>query len=171
MLNVRRKTFCREYTVDFNGTQAALKAGFSKSSAAARAYELLQMPEIQEEIKRLITERNDNTEDKAQRVIQELEAVAYAKTTDFVKVKDIFENRNGRRRKVRVAYIELTGDVPEEKQKAIAEIRQTKDGIALKSHDKVKALELLGKHLGIFEKDNKQKQPKVNLGDSTVTFE
>lgn len=171
MLSERKKAFCRAYVVDFNGASAAITAGYSKRRAIVTASELLKDPAISEEIKNLIDKRNLKTDDAAGRVIKELEAIAYAKTTDFVKVKDIEERVGRKTRKVRIAYIELTSDVDEEKQKAIAEIRQTKDGVSLKSHDKVKALELLGRHFGIFEKDNNQSKPVVNLGNLPVTFE
>lgn len=171
MLSEKKKTFCREYTVDFNGSAAAIRTGYAKSRAKVTASELLDKEEIISEINRLVAERNKNIESAADRVVKELELIAYAKTTDFVKVKDITVGKGATRKKVRVAYIELTSDLNEEQQRAISEIKQTKDGVSLKAHDKVKALELLGKHHGIFEKDNKQSQPVVNLGNLPVTFE
>jgi len=168
MLSEKQKQFCKEYTVDFNGSAAANRAGYSKSRARKTASELLSNEEIIKEISVLISKREKN-DDRVQRVINELEAIAYAKTTDYVKVKDMIVGKGKTRRKIRVAYIELTSEVEAEKQKAISEIRQTKDGISLKTHDKVKALELLGRHHGIFEKDNQQTQPKI-VFSKKVTF-
>ena len=165
------KAFCEEYVVDFNGAAAAERAGYRKLRARITASELLCRPEAITYIKELTEQRKERTELDGDRIIKELEAIAYARATDFVKVKDVMIGEGRTSRKVRVAYIELTSDVEEEKQKAISEIRQTKEGIALKVHDKVKALELLGRHAGIFEKDNKQRKPEVNLGDLPVTFE
>lgn len=160
-LSEKRSAFCQEYSIDFNGSAAAVRAGYAKKSARVAASRLLDEKEIQDVIASIINARNKKIELSAERVIGELQAIAFTKTTDFVKVKDVFVGRGKRKKKIRVAYIELTSDIDEEKQKAIAEISQTKDGIRLKQHDKVKALELLGKHLGIFEKDNTQKGPII----------
>lgn len=150
MLSEKKKAFCIEYVIDFNGAAAAIRAGYSKRRARITASEILTDPEVGVEIASLIEARNVKAEDAAARVIKELEHIAYAKTTDFVKVKEMFIGRGKKRHKVRVVYAELTNDVEEEKQKAISEIKQTKDGIGIKAHDKVGALRLLGQHYGIF---------------------
>lgn len=155
------KIFAKEYIVDFNGSAAAVRAGYSKPRARITASELLNKPDIINEINRLISLRNVKTEDAAQRVIRELETIAYARTTDFIKVKDVVVKEGRTRRKMRVAIIELTDDIEKDKHAAIAEIKQTKDGVSFKAHDKTKALELLGRHHGIFEKDNTQSKPVV----------
>lgn len=171
MLKEKVKTFCKEYVVDFNGSAAAIRAGYTKVRARITASELLDKQEVSDEIKRLIEERNLQINDSAEKVIKELELIAFAKTTDFIKVKDIIVGKGATRRKLRVAYVELTSDLDDEKQRAISEIKQTKDGVSLKSHDKVKALELLGRHHGIFEKDNKQSKANISLNQMPVTFE
>ena len=51
---------------------------------------------------------------------------------------------------MKVADIYETKDIPIEKRKAISNIKQTKHGISVESYDKVKALELLGKYIGLF---------------------
>lgn len=171
MLTPKQQAFCIEYVVDFNGQAAAERAGYSKRRARITASELLCNPEVSISIRSLIEERKSKADISAEKILQELQAVAFAKTTDFVKIKDVTVREGRKTRKIRVVYAELTSDLDEEKQRAISEIKQTKDGIGLKSHDKVKALELLGRHVGLFEKDNKQKAPLLNLSQLPVTFE
>lgn len=50
-LNDRQAAFVREYLVDFNGTQAAIRAGYSKRTAGVQAHDLLKKPEILENLK------------------------------------------------------------------------------------------------------------------------
>lgn len=157
----KRKIFCNEYIIDFNGAAAAERAGYSKRRARQTASELLADPTISEEISKLINEREKKLELTSYDVVNELKAIAFSKNSDFVKVKDVVIREGKKKRKIRAVLVELTSDVEEEKQKAIAEVSQTKDGIRIKSHDKVKALQLLGMHLGIFEKDNNQKKTEV----------
>lgn len=48
----KQKLFCREYVKDYNGTQAAIRAGYSEKTAAVQASRLLKKPEILEEIRK-----------------------------------------------------------------------------------------------------------------------
>ena len=50
-LNERQKKFAEEYWVSGNGTQSAIKAGYSQKTAYSQAHSLLKKPEIQEYIK------------------------------------------------------------------------------------------------------------------------
>jgi phage terminase small subunit len=49
-LNARQIRFCNEYVIDFNGTQAAIRAGYSEDTAGQIAFELLKKVEISERI-------------------------------------------------------------------------------------------------------------------------
>ena len=49
-LTDKRRAFVREYLIDFNGTQAAIRAGYSKNSARQQAEQILRLEYIQEEI-------------------------------------------------------------------------------------------------------------------------
>lgn len=47
-LNDKQAAFAREYLVDFNATQAAIRAGYSRKTAGSQGHDLLKKPEIQE---------------------------------------------------------------------------------------------------------------------------
>lgn len=51
----KQKQFVNEYLIDFNATQAAIRAGYSESTAGSIGWENLQKPEISEEIKRRVS--------------------------------------------------------------------------------------------------------------------
>jgi len=53
-LNEKQKKFCKEYVLDFNATQAAIRAGYSKKTASVIGYENLRKPQIQEYFKKLM---------------------------------------------------------------------------------------------------------------------
>ncbi|MDE6752763.1 MAG: terminase small subunit [Eubacterium sp.] len=74
-LKKKQIVFCKEYVKDYNGTQAAIRAGYKESNAASQASRLLSDPEIIEEIKkqqRQLLEASCLTEEK---VIKNLEEV------------------------------------------------------------------------------------------------
>ena len=70
-LTSKQKTFCLEYMIDMNATQAALRAGYSKSTAGSIGSENLQKPEIQEELARLMQERCQETKITANWVLEQ----------------------------------------------------------------------------------------------------
>ncbi|HSP41826.1 MAG TPA: terminase small subunit, partial [Luteolibacter sp.] len=53
-LSAKQAAFCREYLVDLNGTQAAIRAGYSEKTARSQAGRLLTKVDIEEEIARLV---------------------------------------------------------------------------------------------------------------------
>lgn len=106
--------------------------------------------ELMGEVMRPLEERTIVT---ARRVREELAKVAFANGTDFAYI-----TADGH-----VAVVP-TGDLPEEKRGAVAGIRETRDGVEVKTHDKVRALELLGRDLGMFDgKGGQQAAPQNNL--------
>ena len=80
-------------------------------------------------------------------MISELAAIAFADRTELAKV-----DKNGG------VKFTPTDSLPDDVKKVISGIKEGKFGIEVSSYDKVRALELLGKHLGIFDK-------KDNNGD------
>ena len=76
-LNDRQRQFCREYIIDFNATQAAIRAGYSAKTAKSIGQRLLTNVDIQAEIQRLMAERSARTEITADRVLQELARLSF----------------------------------------------------------------------------------------------
>lgn len=58
-MNAKRKRFCQEYVKDFNGTQAAKRAGYSKHTADRQCYQLLNILEVQQEIQKSLKKSTD----------------------------------------------------------------------------------------------------------------
>ena len=84
-------------------------------------------------------------------VVEELAAIGFAKATDFVAVE------NG------ALVIRSTGELSKTDRAAIASMESTSNGIRLKLYDKMKALELLGKYMGIFDGEGAQAERENNL--------
>ena len=61
-LTNKQGAFCREYLIDLNATQAAIRAGYSESTAASIGAENLTKPLIQEELQELIKGRNERVQ-------------------------------------------------------------------------------------------------------------
>jgi phage terminase small subunit len=167
-LTAKQGLFAQEYIVDLNATQAAIRAGYSENTARQMGAENLSKPVIQEAIQKAMDERSKRTEITADRVLREYEKLGFSNITDFLKVEETDvvidfigegEMKQPIMQKVSNVRIFDTDSVDRVKLAAVAEIKQTKDGISLKLHDKKGALDSIARHLGIL-KDN---APSVNV--------
>jgi len=60
-LSAKQEMFCREYLIDLNATQAAIRAGYSERSAQQQGAENMLKPVITMLISKLMAERNEET--------------------------------------------------------------------------------------------------------------
>lgn len=155
-LTAKMKRFAEEYIVDLNAAQAAIRAGYSARTAKQIGQENLTKPDLQEYIQNLMDERSKRTEITADMVLREYAKLGFSNITDYLSVEqrlitiDTTEDGAPITDTVQVVRIFETDMVPEEKMRAVAEIKQTKEGIALKLHDKKGALDSIARHLGMF---------------------
>ena len=147
-LNEKQKRFCREYLIDYNGTQAAIRAGYSAESARNQSSRMMTNDDIRDFIFELQDRRSRRLDVSADRVILELSRVAFSDPADFYD-----ENGN----------LLSIPNIPEDARKSLSglEVTEEYEGFGrervpagftkkIKRWDKVKALELLGKHLKMF---------------------
>jgi phage terminase small subunit len=79
----RHEIFAREYAVDLNGRRAAIAAGYSAKGAQVRASELLAVPEVNEMIDTLLSERASRLEIKGSRILEMLYGLATFDSRNF----------------------------------------------------------------------------------------
>ncbi len=138
----KQKRFCDEYLIDLNATQAAIRAGYSPGSAQQIGAENLSKPVIRVRIDKAIAERSKRTGANADRVVQELAKIA------FLQADTLIDTQNAT----------VRDDASQEDKACIASVKvkhTTGENInteerEIRLYDKLKALELLGKHLGMF---------------------
>ena len=70
-LTPKQQAFCEEYLIDLNARQAAIRAGYKKTSASEQGYENLNKPQIAERITSLMAERSRKTSIDAAWVLKE----------------------------------------------------------------------------------------------------
>lgn len=144
-LTKKQKLFVEEYLIDLNATQAAIRAGYSPDTAKEIGCENLTKPNIRNEIEKRMAERSRRTGINQDRILIELAKIALVNPADVVN----FEGAT------------VKEDATDEDLAAVASVKvkrfPTKNGEGIereiKFHDKNKALDALGRHLGMF-KDN-----------------
>lgn len=161
-LNARRERFCQEYLLDLNAAKAAERAGFSPSTAKEQGCMLLKDPKVKARILELQAPVLKKLEITRERVLLEFARIG------FSDIRELYDEDNNLR-----PIKELSDDAAA----ALAAVeadelfaaglggKMMQVGVTKKAklHNKIAALEALGKHLGLFEADNKQKQPLAVL--------
>ena len=131
-LTEKQKRFCDEYLIDLNATQAAIRAGYSVKNADKIGSELLGKTRVSETISRKIAERSKRTGINQDRVIQELARIAFVNPQNVIDSEDASVRED-----VKVKTMDGAKGKSVERE--------------VRLNDKMKALELLGKHLGMFK--------------------
>lgn len=138
----KQKRFVEEYLIDLNATQAAIRAGYSPKYADREGHKLVENSRVSEAIEKALAERSRRTGINQDRVVQELAKIAFVKITDVVNddceiLPDADEADLAAIESVKVKSIPTkSGEVGVERE--------------IKLSSKLKALELLGKHLGMW---------------------
>ncbi|WP_346208384.1 terminase small subunit [Caldifermentibacillus hisashii] len=142
-LTAKQKRFVEEYLIDLNATQAAIRAGYSPDSAKQIGSENLSKPSIRARIDQALAERSKRTGINADRVVRELARIGLVNPANVINFDEAT----------------VKDDATEDDLAAISSVKVKvipgEDGDIVerevRMYDKNRALELLGKHLGIFK--------------------
>ena len=145
-LTPKQKRFVAEYLVDLNATAAAKRAGYSEKTACEQAARLLANVKVQDAVQSAMQEREKRTEITQDMVLRETAKLA------FFDVRKMFDN-NGKPLDISelddATAAALVGlnvqDVTDQDGDYVGYVKK------YKMADKLKALELLGKHVGAWE--------------------
>ena len=140
-LSEQRQRFVDEYLIDLNGTQAAIRAGYSVKTAQEQASRLLSNVMVQQAIAKRMAERSKRTGINQDRVVLELAKIAFVKMTDIV---DDHGRIKGTATDDDLACIESIKYKESDNEFGGSVEREVKVA------SKLKALEMLGKHLGMW---------------------
>lgn len=138
-LEEKQQLFVHEYIKDLNGTKAAIRAHYAEDSAHVQASRMLSYAKVQNAIVELKAQRNKQLNVDAGYVLQRLLDV------DQLDVADILDNSGA---------IKPVNEWPKEWRQNISsfEVASDEQGTSvakIKFPDKVKNLELIGKHIEV----------------------
>lgn len=160
-LTNKQQRFVEEYLIDLNATQAAIRAGYSVKTANEQGCQNLTKLSIQQAISEKMAERSKRTGVNQDRVVLELAKIAFVKMTDIVdnqgRIKDSATDDD-------LSCIESMKYKESESDTGSSMERE------VKISPKLKALELLGKHLGMWNDklDVTITQPTVISGEDAL---
>lgn len=137
----KQNRFVEEYLIDLNATQAAIRAGYSVKTADQQASRMLTNVKVQTAIAKAMAERSKRTGVNQDRIVLELAKLAFVNMTDVVdkkgEIKDTATADD-------LSCIESIKYKHSDTDSGSSVEREVKIG------SKIKALELLGKHLGMW---------------------
>lgn len=134
-LSPKQLAFVAEYLVDLDATKAARRAGYSERTAGQVGFENLRKPDIAAAIRAAQDERSRRTQVTADRVVEELAAVAFFDPASLHEVR---------------SPADVAGLPPEVRRAIIGWSWDKHGNFVLKMASKTTGLEMLGRHLGIF---------------------
>lgn len=145
----KQEEFCRQYLIDLNATQAAIRAGYAERSANVTGARLLTKANIAASIASLMTKRSIRVERDSDEVVRRLWQIVEADVT-------IAFHEDGRPKN--------PSEIPKALRAALASIKMG-DVYEVKANDRIRALELLGKHYGLYVD---RVETKITEGQITI---
>ena len=132
----KQRLFIEHYLQCWNGAEAARKAGYSENSIHSIASENLTKPKIQEEIQKRISDIAMTADE----VLVALSEIARGNIEDFMNVDE-----DGKLK------FDFARAKEEGKLHLISKIIPTREGLKVELHDRMQALQLIGRHFGMFK--------------------
>lgn len=151
-MTAKQRLFALEYLIDFNGKQAAIRAGYSPRTAEVQACRLLRNAKVKAFIEANKRERTENIEVSVENILRELLIMGHYDPADFCE---------------KCTCPADIAKLPEHVRRAIAGWSWDKQGnFVLKFHDKKSVLELLGKYKSMWT----EKHDHNHSGDAVFTM-
>ena len=151
-LTEKQQRFVDEYLIDLNATQAAIRAGYSAKTACEQGARLLANVKVQGTIAEHMAERSKRTGVNQNRIVRELAKIAFVNLTDIVDEEGRIRSNEDLSCLESIKYKESSSDTGDSVEREV------------KIASKLKALELLGKHVGMWnDKLNVEMDAELNI--------
>ena len=150
-LTGKQDLFCREYIIDHNAVQAAIRAGYSKKTAHQIGPENLRKPSIKERLEQLTKPKIDKLEITAERVLREIALIAFSNIQDLFDEDDCLKpiSQLTRDQAAILSSVEIDEIIigKGEEKKPWGKAKK------MKLWDKLKAQNMLASHLALLQSD------------------
>ena len=157
LTNIRHELFAQGIAKGMEVIEAYKQAGYTPHSG--NASRLIGDENVASRIRDLIESGAALTTITVARILDEISAIAVVDPGDAFEwgsTKRTVKIGRGRSTKTQEIYVPFlivkdSKSLPERVRRAVAKVRKTKDGLGVEFHPKLRALEILGRHLGIFK--------------------
>lgn len=170
-LNDKQECFCFEYCIDFNATQAAIRAGYSEKTARQIGSKLLTNIDIQNRIKELQADLSKTSGISALKIIQEHANIAFSNASKFrdgwMSMKEFEELSEEDKSCIQEVQTKKTTRI-------VGDVEFEEDWVKIKLYDKQKSLDSLTNILGFnspikTENKNENKNQQIIIQKTYAT--
>ncbi len=163
-LNDKQERFCYEYCIDFNATQAAIRAGYSQKTARSIGAENLTKPDIKRRISEMQANLAATSGISALKIVQEHAKIAFSNASKFrdgwMLMKEFEELSEDDKSCIQEVQTKNT-------KKVIGEMEVEEEWVKVKLYDKQKSLDSLTNILG-FNSPIKTESKNENLNQQII---
>lgn len=156
--------FAQEYMLDLNPGEAAKRAGYSAHTCGSQGRRLLHNARIASRVAELKAERAERLQISQDRVIQEVAAIAFANLKPLISMSPLGDPSIDLSAATNDQFAALSTIKVDDYVDGRGDAARDVKSVELKSHDKLKALDMLGKHLGVFKE-----KVELTLDDDVAT--
>lgn len=164
-LTEKQRRFVEEYLIDCNARGAYERAGYKISpnepTNKSNAQLILRSPKVAAAIEAAKTKRSEKVNITAEMVLERLWAIATADPQALMQLRRAKCPECGGSDTAQCPvcrgegtipdpWFADTREVPEQARRLFAGVKVTKEGIEVKTHDQMRALEMVARHLGMF---------------------
>ena len=144
----KQAKFCEEYVISLKKGESAIRAGYGEKGAHVTATRLLKKAKVLEYIEFLKAKRNKAVDITPESVLAELKRFINADITDCIGLTP---------QEVKELPIDIRRMISGYKHTTNTFMGRVTEVIELKFYNKEKFIEMVNRHIGLYEKDNKQK--------------
>ena len=163
-LTVKQEKFCYEYCQDYNATQAAVRAGYSKKTAYQIGHDNLKKVEIKKKILSVRKELIEEAKITPAMILAEYAKLAFTSIDDYLSFdSEEFINKKGQTMIKNNVRFKDSDDIEQNKLAAIQAVKQGKDGTSIKLYDKKAALDKLAEYYEMFKHQERELDVDINV--------
>lgn len=156
-----QQRFVEHYLVTLNAAKSARLAGYSHNNAGEQGYQLLRYPSISKALRKAMARRAKRLEITSDNILREIARIAFSDIrsimefdSNSVKVKDSSKIHSDAAAAIQsVEHHRTEGE------------KSSSSTVKVKLHDKIRALDLAGRHLGLWAKEDDDELKKMSLQD------
>lgn len=142
--------FVEHYLLTLSAKKSAIAAGYAVDNADTQGYQLLQNPSVSRELRRRMARRAKKLDLTAENVLREIARVAFSDVRSVVEFKGDTVSMKDSDALHSDAAACIQSISATSKTRSFKGESETTVDVKVKLHDKMKALDLAGKHLGLF---------------------
>ncbi len=156
-----QQAFVANYLISLNAKKAAIAAGFSKETAGQQGYQLLQHPSISKELRKAMARRAKRLEVSAENVLREIARIAFSD----IRAVMSFDGQTVKVKASDKMHSDAAAAIQSIEQHTTESDRSSNSTVKVKLHDKMRALDLAGRHLGMWAKGDDDEFSRMTLAE------